>query len=73
MAELGRKISRNFLMEGKDVYILIMKFLQVKLQHMDIAKARSSFASCTVGNILNKNPNPLVVSCHRIICSNGKL
>jgi methylated-DNA-[protein]-cysteine S-methyltransferase len=26
-----------------------------------------------VDNILNKNLNSIVVPCHRIICSNGKL
>jgi len=26
-----------------------------------------------VGNILNKNPNPKIIPCHRVVKSNGKV
>jgi methylated-DNA-[protein]-cysteine S-methyltransferase len=44
------------------------------LRHRDIANALGHLlAARTVSNILNKNPNSVVVPCYRIICSNGKL
>ena len=40
----------------------------------DIAKTLGHpYAARTIGNILNKNPNPILVPCHRIVKSNGKL
>lgn len=40
----------------------------------DIARALGHpNASRAVGRILGKNPNPIVVPCHRVVMSNGKL
>lgn len=30
-------------------------------------------AARAVGNIMNKNPFPLLIPCHRVVASNGKL
>jgi methylated-DNA-[protein]-cysteine S-methyltransferase len=30
-------------------------------------------ASRAIGQILNKNPNPIIVPCHRVVRSNGDL
>jgi methylated-DNA-[protein]-cysteine S-methyltransferase len=76
MTQTNRKISRNFLMKDKDVYKVLIRISAGKIAtYGDIAKALGNpLAARTVGNILNKNPNPIVVPCHRIICSNnGKL
>lgn len=75
MTETDRKVSRNFFMKDKDVYKLLMEIPAGKIAtYGDIAKALGHpFAARAVGNILNKNPNPIVVPCHRIICSNGKM
>ena len=75
MTETDKKISRNFFMKDKDVYKLRMGIPAGKIAtYGDIAKALGHpFSARTVGNILNKNPNPIVVPCHRIVCSNGKL
>src|SRR5829696_4466470 len=75
MTETDRKVSRNFFKKDKDVYKLLMEIPAGKIAtYGDIAKALGHpFAARAVGNILNKNPNPIVVPCHRIICSNGKM
>lgn len=40
----------------------------------DLAKALGNpAASRQVGRILSKNPNPIVVPCHRVVKSDGKL
>ena len=40
----------------------------------DVAKALGyPSAARTIGNILNKNPDPVVVPCHRIVKSNGNI
>jgi methylated-DNA-[protein]-cysteine S-methyltransferase len=75
MTETDRKVSKNFFMKDKDVYKLLMEIPAGKIAtYGDIAKALGHpFAARAVGNILNKNPNPIIVPCHRIICSNGKM
>lgn len=37
------------------------------------AAAGNARASRAIGRILNKNPNPIVIPCHRVVMSNGKL
>jgi len=40
----------------------------------DIAKALGyPYASRMVGRILNKNPNPIITPCHRVIKSDGNI
>ncbi|MEM2963268.1 MAG: MGMT family protein [Candidatus Anstonellales archaeon] len=42
--------------------------------YMDIAKSIGRNKACrAVGNALSKNPFPLLIPCHRVIKSNGKV
>jgi len=42
--------------------------------YQDIAlEIGSKNAARAIGNACNKNPFPLFIPCHRVICSNGKL
>ena len=34
---------------------------------------KASGAARAVGNVLAKNPLPLIIPCHRVICANGKI
>ena len=44
------------------------------LSYKEVAiRAGSKRAFRAVGNILNRNPHPVVVPCHRVICSDGSL
>jgi methylated-DNA-[protein]-cysteine S-methyltransferase len=36
-------------------------------------KVQNPKASRAVGNVCNKNPLPLIIPCHRVVYSNGKL
>ncbi len=75
MTQRDRKLSKNLLIKYNDVYKLVMEIPSGKIAtYGDIANALGHpFASRLVGKILNKNPNPISVPCHRIIRSNGKL
>jgi len=33
----------------------------------------NSAAARAVGRVLAKNPLPLIIPCHRVICANGKI
>ena len=39
--------------------------------YKDIANALNTKAYRAVGNAMAKNPNPIIVPCHRVINSNG--
>ena len=42
--------------------------------YAELAKAAGKpKASRVIGQILNRNPNPIVVPCHRVVRSNGDL
>lgn len=42
--------------------------------YAELAKATGKpKASRVIGQILNRNPNPIVVPCHRVVKSNGEL
>lgn len=38
-----------------------------------IAEALGTKAYRAVGTAMNKNPNPIIVPCHRVVNSNGKV
>lgn len=38
-----------------------------------LADALGTKAYRAVGNAMNKNPNPIIVPCHRVVKSNGEL
>jgi methylated-DNA-[protein]-cysteine S-methyltransferase len=62
-------------LKASDVYDLLVKIPKGKVTtYGDIAKALGSpHASRAVGRILNKNPNPIVVPCHRVVMSDGSI
>jgi methylated-DNA-[protein]-cysteine S-methyltransferase len=61
--------------KAREVYELLIKIPEGKVTtYGDIAKALGcSGASRAVGQILNKNPNPIVVPCHRVVMSDGSI
>jgi methylated-DNA-[protein]-cysteine S-methyltransferase len=65
----------NGTMKASDVYSVLMRIPEGQVTtYGDIAKALGCpGASRAVGQILNRNPNPIVVPCHRVVMSDGKL
>ena len=63
------------MIKDNDVYELLLKIPAGKLStYGDLAKALGKpSASRAIGRILGKNPNPIVVPCHRVVMSDGKL
>ena len=59
----------------KKVYEIVKRIPKGKvLTYKKIAKlAGKPRAWRAVGNILNKNPNPKIIPCHRVIKSNGEI
>lgn len=69
------KIVTKSMIKDNDVYELLLKIPAGKLStYGDLAKALGKpSASRVIGRILGKNPNPIVVPCHRVVMSDGKL
>ena len=61
--------------KASDVYDILVQIPEGKVTtYGDIAKALGHpRASRVVGRILNKNPNPIVTPCHRVIKSDGNI
>jgi methylated-DNA-[protein]-cysteine S-methyltransferase len=57
------------------VYDMLLKIPVGKVTtYGDIAKAIGQpNSSRLIGQILHNNPTPVVVPCHRVVCSNGKI
>jgi methylated-DNA-[protein]-cysteine S-methyltransferase len=57
------------------VYDMLLKIPAGKVTtYGDIAKAIGQPSSSRlIGQILHNNPTPVVVPCHRVVCSNGKI
>jgi methylated-DNA-[protein]-cysteine S-methyltransferase len=62
-------------LKASDVYNILVRIPEGKITtYGDIAKALGRpDASRAVGRILNKNPNPIVVPCHRVVMSDGSI
>jgi methylated-DNA-[protein]-cysteine S-methyltransferase len=62
-------------LKASDVYDVLAQIPEGKVTtYGDIARALGHpGASRMVGRILNKNPNPIVTPCHRVIKSNGQI
>jgi methylated-DNA-[protein]-cysteine S-methyltransferase len=62
-------------LNASDVYDLLAQIPEGKVTtYGDIARALGHpGAARVVGRFLNKNPNPIVTPCHRVIKSNGKI
>jgi methylated-DNA-[protein]-cysteine S-methyltransferase len=61
--------------KASDVYDILGQIPEGKVTtYGDIARALGHpHASRVVGRILNKNPNPIVTPCHRVIKSDGNI
>jgi methylated-DNA-[protein]-cysteine S-methyltransferase len=74
-----RKFSIPLLLEGTDFQKAVWRQLQKipfgqTASYGDVARAIGSpRAFRAVGNANNKNPIPLIIPCHRVIGSDGKL
>ena len=74
-----RKFSIALLLEGTDFQKAVWRQLQKipfgqTASYGDVARAVGSpKAFRAVGNANNKNPIPLIIPCHRVIGSDGKL
>lgn len=57
------------------VYKVVSKIPRGKVMtYSQVAKAAGSCrAFRAVGNALNKNPHPLIIPCHRVVRSDGKI
>lgn len=62
-------------LKASDVYDILVRIPEGKITtYGDIAKALGCpGASRAIGRILNKNPNPVVVPCHRVVMSDGSI
>jgi methylated-DNA-[protein]-cysteine S-methyltransferase len=71
---LTKRDAKNRILSG-EVYSLVSKIPKGSVAtYGAIAKALGRpRAARAVGAILGKNPNPLVVPCHRVVLSNGKI
>jgi methylated-DNA-[protein]-cysteine S-methyltransferase len=66
---------RKHQLNASYVYDILCKIPEGKVStYGDIAKALGRpGASRAIGQILNKNPDPFVIPCHRVIMSTGQL
>ncbi|MFX0186941.1 MAG: methylated-DNA--[protein]-cysteine S-methyltransferase [Candidatus Hodarchaeota archaeon] len=68
---LKDKFSTEFALKVIN-HILSIKYGEVTT-YSDIGKEIGSKAYRAIGNVLKKNPLPLIIPCHRIIRKNGKI
>ena len=62
-------------LKPSDVYDILSKIPEGKVTtYGDIAKALGRpNLSRAIGRVLNKNPDPIIIPCHRVIMSTGKI
>jgi len=62
-------------LKAGDVYDILSRLPEGKVTtYGDIAQALGlPGASRAIGRILNKNPNPIIVPCHRVVMSDGNI
>jgi methylated-DNA-[protein]-cysteine S-methyltransferase len=72
---MEKKLVIRRTIKNDEVYELLKKIPAGKVTtYGDIAKALGNpSASRIIGKILGQNPNPILVPCHRVVMSNGKL
>jgi methylated-DNA-[protein]-cysteine S-methyltransferase len=76
---LSYNMEKNFVnritIKNKDVYDLLQKIPEGHVTtYGDLARALGNpSASRIIGRILGQNPNPILVPCHRVVMSDGKL
>jgi len=68
---IEKKMRYNF---SKRVWELTKKIPKGKVStYKEIAKAIGTKAYRAIGNALKKNPYPIRIPCHRVVCSDGSL
>ena len=67
-------LIRNFLKKNR-VYYLTSQIPKGKVStYGHLAKAmRKPNATRTIGKILNINPNPVIIPCHRVVYADGEI
>ena len=67
--------STEYVIKSEDVYEMLRTIpAGMVTTYGDLARALGKpSASRHIGRILNKNPNPIVVPCHRVVKSDGNL
>jgi methylated-DNA-[protein]-cysteine S-methyltransferase len=72
---LSTDLGQNSQRVKDEVYNMLLKIPVGKVStYGDIAKALGlPHAARLIGQILHENPNPVVVPCHRVVHSNGKI
>ncbi len=74
MAEMKTKKNAAEGQFSEKVYKLTKRIPEGKITtYKEIAKALKTRAYRAVGNALNKNPSPIVVPCHRVVKSDGRV
>lgn len=71
----SHKVVQPKIIHDEDVYDILLNIPEGKVStYGDLARALGNpLASRQIGKILNNNPNPVKVPCHRVVMSNGKL
>ena len=71
----NNKIPISITIDPNDVYKLLIKIPNGKVTtYGDIAKQLGNKKLArSVGKILHNNPNPIIIPCHKVVSSNGKI
>jgi methylated-DNA-[protein]-cysteine S-methyltransferase len=69
------KIPISITIDPNDVYKLLIRIPNGKVTtYGDIVKQLGNKKLArSVGKILHNNPNPIIVPCHKVVLSNGKI
>lgn len=72
---MKENVVSRITIKNEDVYDLLQKIPKGKVTtYGDLARALGNHsASRIIGRILGQNPNPILVPCHRVVMSDGKL
>ena len=72
---MKENVVSRITIKNEDVYDLLQKIPKGKVTtYGDLARALGNpSASRIIGRILGQNPNPILVPCHRVVMSDGKL
>ena len=71
----NNKIPISITIDPNDVYKLLIRIPNGKVTtYGDIAKQLGNKKLArSVGKILHNNPDPIIVPCHKVVLSNGKI
>jgi methylated-DNA-[protein]-cysteine S-methyltransferase len=72
---MKENVVSRITIKNEHVYDLLQKIPEGKVTtYGDLARALGNpSASRIIGRILGQNPNPILVPCHRVVMSDGKL